>query len=304
MKLYSIISIIFISLLTLFVYINSNDTTTFIIFGEKITLLNAVWSAIFLSLFFIISYLYFVIQNFKIYLFKKSLKKDKENLIKNIESRVLYQEAKYPIKHLKEINSFIMMINGDKIEFQENETFPIFKELQNLQKNNEADLSKYKLSKNNPWILKLLEIKAKKGDIQATKELLKTPLKEEGVKLLTQNGDVKQILANNYEITKELILKNLDSNRLKELIEKSKLKNQEYIEIARKLYQTTTNPDTLLELFKSKKVAYIYLLIEYEMIDKAFEEAKENGVKLFEYYLLLRKAGIKIDIKEFINAKL
>jgi hypothetical protein len=40
------------------------------------------------------------------------------------------------------------------------------------------------------------------------------------------------------------------------------------------------------------------------MIDKALELAKENDIKIFEYYLLLRENGVKIDIKEYLNAKL
>jgi hypothetical protein len=43
--------------------------------------------------------------------------------------------------------------------------------------------------------------------------------------------------------------------------------------------------------------------VEYEMIDKAMELAKENHIKFFEYYLTLREKGLKITIDEYMDAK-
>jgi len=304
MKKYTIISILLISIIGLFTYINTNSTTTFNLFGIHITLLNALWTVAFLSLFYLISIIYFGIEKFKNFSFSRNIKKDKENILKNIENKILFKDKVFPIKELIEIEEIIEMIQGDKLIFKESEKLSFINDLMKLQKGEIIDLKKYKFSKENPWYLKNLENKIKNEDLTAAKEALNTPLKDIALQLLSKKADLKEILANNYPITKETILNNLKSPRLKELITKSNLSNQEYIEIAQILYKDTKIPEQLLEIFEDKIVAYIYLLIEYEMIDKALELAKENDIKIFEYYLLLRENGVKIDIKEYLNAKL
>jgi len=302
MKKYSIISIIIIGLAGLFTYINTNATTTFNLFGVNITLLNAVWTMLFLTVFYIVSIIYFSIEKFKNFTFSRNIKKDKENILKNIENKILYKNKLFPIKELTKLEEIVEMIEGDKFKFKESETFPFINDLLKLQNGEIVDLKKYKFSKDNPWYLKNIENKIDKEDINAAKEALDTPLKEKALRLLSKKADIKEILANDYPITKETILNNLKSPRLKELIEKSNLTNKEYIEIAQTLYKDTEVPEELLEIFEGKIVPYIYLLIEYEMIDKALELSKENDIKFFEYYLLLRSNGVKIDIKEYMNA--
>jgi len=304
MKKYTIISIILIALAGLFTYINTNSTTTFDMFGIHITLLNAVWTVLFLSIFYLISIIYFSIEKFKTFKFDRNIKKDKENILKNIENKILYKDKLLPIKELTELEEIIEMISGDKIKFKESEKLEFINDLLKLQNGEVIDLKKYKFTKDNPWYLKNLENKINKEDLDAAREALETPLKDKALKLLAKKAELREILANDYPITKETILNNLDSDRLKELIEKSNLSNEDYIEIAQILYKDTKIPEELLELFESKKVVYVYLLIEYEMIDKAMELAKENDIKIFEYYLLLREHGVKVDIKEYLNAKL
>jgi len=305
MKKYTIISVLLIALAGLFTYINTNSTTTFDMLGIQITLLNAVWTMLFLTIFYLISIIYFSIEKFKTFKFDRNIKKDKINILKNVENKILYRNKLLPIKELVELEELVEMVEGDKIIFKESEKFDFVNDLLKLQQGEVVDLKKYKFSKDNPWYLKNLENKINKEDLEAAKEALNIPsLKDKALKLLSKKAEVREILANNYPITKETILNNLDSDRLKELIEKSNLKNEEYIEIAQVLYKTTEIPEHLLELFESKIVPYIYLLIEYEMIEKALELAKENEIKIFEYYLLLREHGEKIDIKEYLNAKL
>ena len=302
MKKYSIISVILIGIIGLFTYINTNSTTTFNLFGVNVTLLNAVWTMLFLSIFYLISIIYFGIEKFRSYRFENNIKKDKINLLKNIENRVLYKDKLFDIKILKELEEFVEMIEGLKITPKDSKNFEFMSDLKKLQDGEEVDLKKYKLNKDNPWVLKNIENKIEQGDKKLAKEMLNSPLREKAQKLLEKEADVKEILANDYVITKDIILDNLDNNNLKELINKSNLTNQEYIQIAQALYKKIENPEMVLELFKDKMVPYIYLLIEYEMIDKATELAKENDIKFFEYYLLLRENGVKVDIKDYLNA--
>jgi hypothetical protein len=235
-------------------------------------------------------------------MFEKNIKKDKTNLLKNIETKILYKEKLLPINILNEIEELVEMIEGLKINPKNSEVFPFMQDLAKLQNGEVIDIKKYKFKDDNPWVIKNLENKINKGDLEAARKALNTPLKDKALKLLSQKAPLKEILANDYPITKETILNNLDSDRLKELIDKSNLTNKEYIQIAQVMYKDAKNPEVLFELFKNKIVAYVYLLIEYEMIDKAKEIVKENDIKYFEYYLLLRENNIKVDIKEYLNA--
>jgi hypothetical protein len=244
------------------------------------------------------------VEKWRNYRFSNNIKKDIKNIRQNIQNRILYKDKIFPIKELTTIEAFVECIEGLSIKPRKIENLEFLEDLQKLQEGEVVNLKKYKLPKDNPWLLKNLENKINKGDISAAKEALKTPLRPQALQLLSQKASVSEILANDYPITKETILNNLDSNRLKELIDKSDLPNMDYIQIAQQLYQTITNPQELLDLFRDKIVPYVYLLIEYEMIDEAMEIASSNEIKFFEYYLLLRKHGEKIDIKEYINAKL
>jgi hypothetical protein len=303
MKKYSIISIIFIATIGLITYINSDSSTTFDIFGVNITLYNAVWSMIFLFILYLISIIYFSIIKYNSFRFEKNIHKDKINLIKNIENRVLFIDKKLPIKILKELDEFINMVEGLKINPKKSETFKFMEDLEKLQNGEIVDLTKYKFSSNNPWIIKNLENKLKKDDLEAAKEALKIDsLKEKALKVLSKKASVNEILANNYPITKDTILNNLDNLRLKELIDKSNLKSDEYIEIAKILYlKEENNPENVISLFENKIIPYVYILIKYEMLDKARELAKENELKFFEYYLDLKEKNIKLD--DFLDAR-
>jgi hypothetical protein len=303
MKKYSIISITFILTIGLITYINTNSATTFNIFGINITLYNAVWSMIFLFTLYLISIIYFSIIKYKSFKFEKNIHKDKINLIKNIENRVLFIDKKLPIKILTELNEFINMLEGLKINPQKSETFKFMEDLEKLQNGEIIDLTKYKFSSNNPWVIKNLENKLNNKDLDAAKEALKIDtLKEKAIEVLSKKASINEILANNYPIKKETILNNLDNSRLKELIDKSNLKSNEYIEIAKTLYQKEeNNPDNIMKLFENKIIPYVYLLIKYEMLDKARELAKENELKFFEYYLDLKEKNIKLD--DFLDAR-
>jgi hypothetical protein len=303
MKKYTIISFIFMGIIGLLTYINTDASTTFNMLGINITLYNAVWSMLFLFIFYLISIIYFAIIKYKNFTFEKNIHKDKINLIKNIENRVLFKDKKLPIKILKELEEFIEMVEGLEIKPKKSEIFKFMEDLEKIKNKEIVDLSKYKFSSNNPWVIKNLENKLNNKDLDAAKEALKIDtLKEKAIQVLSKKAEVNEILANNYPIYKETILNNLESPRVKELIEKSNLKSDEYIEIAKTLYlKEENNPENVISLFEKKIVPYVYLLIKYEMIDKARELIKENELKFFEYYLDLKEKNIKLD--DFLNAR-
>jgi len=303
MKKYTIISFIFIALAGLLTYINTDASTTFNMFGVNITLYNALWSMLFLSIFYLFSIIYFAIIKYKNFSFEKNIHKDKVNIIKNIENRILFKDKILPVKVMKDIEEFVEMVEGLKITPKKSEIFPFMEDLEKLQNGEVVDLKNYKFSNENPWVLKNIENGIKNGDIASAKEGLKIEsLKEKALKVLGKNSSIKEILANDYPILKETLLNNLENLRLKELIDKSNLKNDEYISVAKELYKKEDkNPENVINMFENKIVPYVYLLIKYEMIDKARELSHENELKFFEYYLDLKEKNIKLD--DFLDAR-
>jgi hypothetical protein len=281
MKKYSLISIIYISVVTLLIFINSNAVTTYSIFGVNVTLPDSLWFALFLTIFYLISVIYFAISKFKTFLFEKKLKKEKNIILKNIENRILFKKEFQKSEILSEINEFVEFIEGLKIVPKKSDTFPYLEELKRVEEGEVVDLKKYKLEKDNPWLIKNRENEIKKATI-------------------------KELLQKNLPITKEQIINNLETlseKELKKAIENSNLKPRDYIEIAKLCYKKMgDNPELLFSIFEKRVEAYIYLLIQFEMIEKAIELSKENDIKFFEFYLKLRENGEKIDIEEYLDA--
>ncbi|MEO1927826.1 MAG: hypothetical protein ABGX26_03975 [Nautiliaceae bacterium] len=304
MKKYSLFSIIFISLIVLFVYMEKNSVTTFHLFGTNISLQNALWVGLFLFTFYLFSLLFFSFLNLKGYLFKKNIQKDIQILHQNIKSRLLFKEGIKEPKILKDLNSFISLIEGLEIKPKKIEKFELLEDLDKLKKGEIVEIGKYKLKEDNPWFILNVKNKLKK-DPSYAKEVLKKfkneELKKEAFYIWAKEAPINEILKYDYPITLEIILSHIKDENLTKLLEKTTLTPKEEINIAKNLYQTQ-NPDKELEIIKPLKWGYAYLALKYEHLDLAKEIIEENDLKYFEFFLKLRIAGIKAEIDEYIQS--
>jgi hypothetical protein len=304
MRKYSIFSIIFIILSGFFIYINSNETTTMAILGINISLPNAIWMMGFLLLFFIFSIGYAFILRYKSFRFENNILKDIKVIKENIKFKMLGINKFNNTKELNNINEFIKNISYLNISTNFVEDFEFLNEIDKIKNGEVVDLKKYKLSEDNEWVI-LNKSNKLNQDNSYVKTILNTSKNESLIKqaqeIIIKNKDLNQILEFNIPLTKEIIIENIESEKLNILLKNSDLEKSDYIEIAKEAYKIYDNPETLFELFEAYHEAYIYLLIEFEVIDKALEVAKEYESKFFEYYLLLREDGHKIDIKDFLN---
>jgi len=307
MKKYTVFSIILIALITLLVYIENNTFTTFNLFGIPLTLPNAVWTAIFLGIFFIFSVVFFGILNIKEYFYKKNIQKDIEILITNIKNRILYKDPlKKEVKFLKHCNSFVNNIKGLQIEPKKCEKFEFLEDIEKLINGEIIEISKYKLSENNPWFIQNIKNRLNK-DENFAKEVLKKykneELKKYAFKIYAKKAGISEILKYDYEIDKEIVLTHIKNPDVKYLLEKAKLTPKEEIEIAKNIHQTL-DPDREFEIVEPLKWASAYLALKYEHIEKAKEIIEEYELKFFEFFLKLREAGIKADIDEYIDSEI
>ena len=306
MKKYSIFSIILIASISITIYIQDNTTTTLSIFGTNITLLNAVWVALILILFFLFSFIYLKIINIKGYIFKKRLNKDIEIITQNIKNKILYKNEIKNTKILNELNAFIKNINELNIIPKKIEKFEFLEDLEKLINGEVIEIGKYKLKEDNPWFIKNIKNKLKK-DENFAKDVLKKykneELKKEAFKIFAKTASISEVLKFNYEITLDIILSHINDKDVKFLIKKAKLNPKEEIEIAKAIYQKF-DPDSELKIVENLKYASTYLALKYEHLQKAKEIIEANNLKFFEYFLKLRESGIKADIDEYIKSPL
>lgn len=303
MKKYFIFGIIFISLITLLVYIQNNAFTTFSIAGINISLPNAVWIALFLGVFFIFSIIFIAFINLKNSIFQKNVKKDTQTIINNIKNKILYLDQTKEAKVLKQINNFTQNIKGLEILPKKIEGFEFLEDIEKLKNGEVIEISKYKLKDDNPWFILNIKNRLKKEPNYA-KEVLKKfkneELKKEAFYIWAKDAKIDEILKYPYEITLDIIKAHINDPDVKKLLEKAKLKPLEEIEVAKELY-STKDPDSELEIIKPLKWGYAYLAIKYSHFDLAKEIVEENNLKFFEYYLELPK---KDDIDAYIQSQI
>jgi hypothetical protein len=303
MKQYSIFSIIFIALITLFVYIEDNSITSFNIFGINLSLPNAVWIAIFLGLFYILSIIFFMFIHLQNFFYKKNIQKDIEIMINNIKNAILYKNNFKDVKILKYCNNFVKNIKGLEIEPNPTEKFEFLGDIKKLKNGETIEISKYKLNENNPWFI--LNVKNRiKNDKKYSNEVLKKfkneELKKEAFYIYAKTAPISEIIKYDYPITKDIILAHINDKDLDKLIQKIKLNKFDQIEIAKAIYGTRT-PDEELDITKPLPYANAYLALKYEHIEKAKKIIEEHSLKLFEYLIKLKECGIKVEVDEYLQ---
>jgi len=306
MKKYTIFSIIFIVLISLLVYIQNNSFTTLNIGKTSWSLPDALWVAIFLTLFFITSLIFFGIIHFRSFVYQKNVKKDLKIIIENIKNRVLYKNSIKPTKTLNEINECIKNIEGLNINPEKRENYEFFEDIKKLKNGEVVEISKYKLNENNPWFI--LNIKNRlKNEPEYAKDVLKKfkdeNLRKEAFYIWAQTAGVKEILREGYPITYDILKSHLHDEYFDLLLSQGKLQLsiKEEIELARDIY-ASKDPDSELEMLKPLKWAEAYIAIKYEHLELAKELIDINNLKFFDYFLRLKEQGQKLDIDEYIES--
>ncbi len=304
MKKYIIFSLILIAVITLFIYMENNSFTTLGFAGINISLPNAVWTALFLSIFFIFSLIFFFFINFKNYTYQKNIKKDISNIILNIKNRILHKKSNIPTKILTDINNFTKNIEGLNIKPEPLEKFEFLEDIKKLLAGETVEIGKYKLNTDNPWFIMNIKNRLKKNPDYA-KEVLKKfkneELKKEAFYIWAKSAPIREIIKYEYEINFDIVKSHINDSDIKLLLERAKLTPNEEIEIAKELYGKKS-PDEELEVLKPLKWAEAYLALKYEHLDLAKEIIEANNLQFFKYFLELKVAGKKEDIDEYIES--
>jgi hypothetical protein len=305
LKYFVILSIILIGGLVGVVYFqNQSATLTVTLFGINLTFPVALWLAGGMGLIFLIGAIGLFLSNIRYSIYRKHLEKELNQVLEWGRELIFYRKVGEPkkLKVLGLVKEFVGNIWGDRLTFEKWEKFPYMIDLKRVNEGEYVDLSKYKVPFDNPWEVKngwnlLKKDPSKAGEI--LKKYKDPALREAAFKIWAKGAPAAEILKFEYPLTLEIVVAHLDSPELGELIKRAKLTPREQVELARKLY-TTKTPEEEMELMEPHPVGMAYLAFKYEHIEKGKEIVEEKNIHLFDYFILMRERGIRVEVDQFL----
>ncbi|BDY12318.1 hypothetical protein [Hydrogenimonas cancrithermarum] len=324
LKRYTLASIFLIAAVGIYVYkVVSPGTYSLELLGVNVSLPIAVWIVIPMILLYLASFFHMLYYGFKGYLSKKRIARD----IHKLADALYWDILKSPKKHNytdKEIRKIGVVLDTGCDDFTKvdkkrcNEHIRDAIDLIIAIKHGEfVDLKKMGLEKSNPYVIQnwlnfLKHEPERAEEILRKSESYDPKVVHEAIRLFVEKANEQQLEKYAQFVDMGVLMHLLDTMEAREekerislnMIEKLLTRNNptdcDYLLISRKLSKLYT-PHELLALFEKlvaqdEKVfkAYIFTLIEFEMLDKANEllEDTQRGEYLdFKAFLDLRRAG-------------
>ena len=327
-KKYILFSLIFLVAVGVYVYTFNGGTYTLTAFGVPLTLPIALWIVLPAILIVIASILHMMYYSVKGYFIQRSLQKDYKSFLQFSKKRILGLDGdenfkttwyKLPARMLKHFK-FDPLKDPDDIEDEEIKSTIL--DLKRVEKGEVVDLRKYKLPKDNYFVRKntlnkLANDKKYAEEILSECEDKDDEICQKAFRIYATYTTYSNIKKQGFKIDKELFEMMLDrvidpddffsieDEEMLELLKRFDYEPAEYIRLARKL-KKVLSPEALISLFeklsseKEKAMqAYLYILFEYQMIDKVreiLEGSAKNEYEKFKYFLFLRDSGKNFDI--------
>ena len=314
-KRYFVLALVIATALGLYVNSFNRASLTIELLGLSATLPVAIWAIFPIFTLIVASVLhmsfYYIVQLME----ARSLKKDYESFLKFTKSVLLNEDAKVEYKtHWFELLTKLlsqMELKKDALtnEIDSDELKEVI-ELSNKIYNNEVvELKKYRLRQSNPLVIQnrlnsfsknykfAIEALEEKPDsssklFQAARDVvLKQGTFEEIERLLELNTDESLTLFKRFIDNNDSL--HMENDALEKTLLNSNFNKKDFTEAAKILKEKLT-PDGLLALFERGYVnnpeaseAYLYILFELQMIDKAKEILYNSDAEEFEEFKLL-----------------
>ena len=324
LKRYTLASIVLIAAVSFYVHkMVSTGTYTLELFGINISLPIAVWSVIPMTLLFLASFIHILYYGIKDYLRRKRVSRDIDKLADALFWDILKEPKKhnYTDKEIKKIGVVLDMgcdnlLKVDKKKCNEHIRDAI--DLVTAIKHGEfVELKKINLDKSNPyeiqnWLNFLKAEPTRAEEILRKSESYDPKVVNEAIKIFVESANEHQLEKYAHLIDNDVMMHILDTMKKRddkdrislELIDKLLMQKSfadcDYLLLARKLSKLYT-PHALLSFFeklvaKDERAfkAYIFILIEFEMLDRAnelLEDTQPDEYLDFKAFLDLRKAG-------------
>jgi hypothetical protein len=323
-KKYFIFSIILIVAIFGYVYSLDLGEYTVSIFDFSHTLPIAAWLIVPIALLALATYVHILWYGMLKYFKQRAITKDYETIIKSIKSNLLEKNDVYKFK-TAEFKSLFSIISQLKLDVQANRFSSVDEELnkivagiQDIKDGKFVSDKVIKLSETSK-LANLNMLNKVNEQIDFAVDVLKKP-ENFSANVITQSFE--NVLAEKSMTTVKKLYKNikLDKEMSKKLFEKDVENNEfgftseeilkivkdldydknDYLMLAKR-YETILKPDQIIELFEklSSEVedavpAYLHVLFEYEMIDKARDllvNSKDDEYTAFKALLDLKEAG-------------
>ena len=333
LKKYILFSIIFIVAVGAYVYSFNGDTYTLTFFGVPLSLKVALWVVLPTVILAVASVLHMVFYSFKNYLTQRNLQKDYKTYLQYVKYHMLDDgkdmnfTTKWYDLPAKVLKHFKFDATKDAGDINDEELKEVIDTLKKIESGEFVSLKKYKLPKDNYFVKKNILNKLFK-DKKESEQILKNcedkndDICQKAFEIYCSYASYADISKQGFEIKKELFDKLMQRfedkddefefsvDELKELLKKFDFNKSDYLVYAKKL-KTLLNPEAVLSIFETLSnekeealQAYLYLLFEFQMIDKARElllSLQSNECEKFKYILELKDCGKNFDIDIFFD---
>lgn len=333
-KRYILAALVYLLAVGLYVYSFNGDAFTLEIYKYSLQFPIALWVILPAIILFVVSLLHMMFYNFRIFLDKRTLKKDFETFKSALGSQILAEDThlNYRTEEFKfvgkALGAFAYQAWPEDLVLEDDRIKAAVKVVKDLDDGEVVELKKYKLSAKNKLRIQnkfnMLE-KDPKNALNILKEC------EEPSSALCQKAyfdyiayanydDIKKIqFPQNKEIFRVLMERYLDENdsftmdldSITNLLTQFRADPQDYLELAREI-KIKLDPDSMLKLFEKlynstehvAADAYLYVLYELQMIDKMrdiLDNSEENEFIKFKTLLFLRDHGKNVNSELFLR---
>ncbi len=324
-KRYTLASILLIAAVGGYVYyMITKDTYTVELLGVNVTLPIAAWVVVPMALFYLASLFHMLYYGFKGYLQKRRIERD----ISKLTDALYWDILKSPKQHAyddKEIRKIGVVLDSgfeDLSGIDKNKCDERVKEaleiVEAIERGEFVEMKKVSLDKSNPYVIQnwLNFLNSEPGraeEVLRKAESYDDTVVRAAMKKFVENASQQQIEKYKEKMDIDIFMHLLDSLKssdeekprigldfIDSLLESMEPTEKDYLQIAQRLSKLYT-PDEVLRFFekvvaRDEKAfkAYIFVLIEFEMLDKANELLQDTarGEYLdFKAFLDLRKSG-------------
>ncbi|MEA3354109.1 MAG: hypothetical protein U9Q33_09870 [Campylobacterota bacterium] len=295
------------------------------IIDQAVVLPVAAWVLLPTVLLFALTILHMVFYGLKSYFSHKSIEKDSESLITLIDKRLMKEDSNvsFQNKTFKELDTILSQLDMDltaqTIECNNKAINKTVSKLKDIKAGVYIPAKELKLSSNNPLMI-MNTINRINNDDNFALEVLKdsskyaenivntafevvlekksfTSIKKNLDNLVLDSAMLIKLLKKDSDQAVEIAMNNED---ILKLIKNVELTNKELIQIA-KNYKSSMTPDRIIKLYEDISTlkeeytaSYLYILAEYEMIDKMRDilvNSASNEFSAFKAFIDLRDAG-------------
>lgn len=269
------------------------------IYGTVILLPIAAWVVLPTTILFIATVLHLIYYGFKGYLYRRSIHKDEENMLRLLKDKIENKNTQYGFKNTEFENIATVVKQSNicvAVEDFETNSKPIKETVEKIQKINAGEYlttKEYKIEANpeleeknilnhvqnsDDFYLDVLKKNSEYSSAVVKKSFEKlienktiTTIKKYMNDLPLDNSMITSIFQKDAQKQEEF---SLSDEEIIQLISKSTYGEYEYMELA-KIYKTSMLPDRIIKLFEKLSSnneeatsAYLYVLFEFEMVDE------------------------------------